>query len=129
MGKEEDLDMESLPPSVGGYLTIGGQVYKRPDNASLRFERKMKDLNQNVLTGYGMQSTVGFLKKHGGMMTNGEFNHATNPIDIVQNGQKIGEATGNEYILNPTQASKIAKESSFARKLFKSFERKAKKNK
>ena len=129
MGKEEDLDMENLPPSVGGYLTIGGQVYKRPDNASLRFERKMKELNQNVLGGYGMQSTVGFLKKQGGMMTNGEFNHATNPIDIVQNGQKIGEATGNEYILNPTQASKIAKESSFARKLFKSFERKAKKNK
>ena len=65
----------------------------------------------------------------GGMMTNDEFNHAINPIDIVQNGQKIGEATGNEYILNPAQASKIAKESSFARKLFKSFERKAKKNK
>ena len=129
MGKEEDLDMENLPPSVGGYLTVGGQVYKRPDNASLRFERKMKQLNQNVLGGYGMQSTVGYLKKQGGMMTNGEFNHATNPIDIVQNGQKIGEATGSEYILNPTQASKIAKESSFARKLFKSFERKAKKNK
>lgn len=129
MGKEEDLDMDNLPPSVGGYLTVGGQVYKRPDNAALQLERKLKQLNQNVLTGYGMQSTVGYLKKQGGMMTNGEFNHATNPIDIVQNGEKVGEATGNEYIINPTQAAKIAEESSYAKKLFKLFERKAKKNK
>jgi hypothetical protein len=65
--------------------------------------------------------------KQGGMMTEGEFNHSTNPIDLVQNGVKVGEATGNEVILNPTQAKKIAKESSFARKLFKKFEKNARK--
>ena len=65
--------------------------------------------------------------KSGGMMTKGKFDHKTNPIDIVQNGQKVGEATGNEYILNPKQAAAIAKESSYARKLFKRFERNAKK--
>ena len=65
----------------------------------------------------------------GGMMTNGEFNHDTNPVHLVQNGEKVGEATGNEYILNPSQAKKIAKESSFARSLFRRFERNAKKQK
>lgn len=94
-----------------------------------RFFEAVGNIGRNVLTGSGMQSVVGNLKKQGGMMTSGEFNHATNPIDIVQNGQKVGEATGNEYIINPTQASKIAKESSYAKKLFKLFERKAKKNK
>ena len=67
--------------------------------------------------------------KTGGMMTAGEFNHSTNPIDIVQNGIKVGEATGEEYIINPEQAAKIAQQSSFARKLFKRFEKNAKKNK
>jgi len=63
------------------------------------------------------------------MMTKGAFNHNTNPIDLVQNGEKVGEATGGEYIINPTQAERIAEESSFARKLFKIFERNARKNK
>ena len=67
--------------------------------------------------------------KQGGMVTKGSFNHDTNPIDIVQNGVKVAEATGNEYILNPKQAAAIAKESSIARKLFRQFERNAKKNK
>lgn len=67
--------------------------------------------------------------QHGGMMTSGSFNHNTNPIDIVQNGVKIGEATGGEMILNPEQAAKIKKESSYARKLFKQFEKKAKSKK
>ena len=65
--------------------------------------------------------------RHGGMMTDGSFSHKSNPIDIVQEGQKVGEMTGGEYIINPTQAKKIAKESSYARKLFKRFEKNAKK--
>jgi len=69
------------------------------------------------------------MNKQGGMMTKGAFNHETNPIDIVQNGIKVAEATGNEYILNPEQAAAIAKESSLARKLFRQFEKNAKKNK
>ena len=67
--------------------------------------------------------------RHGGMMTDGAFSHESNPIDIVQEGQKVGEMTGGEYIINPTQARKIAKESSYGRKLFKRFEKNAKKNK
>lgn len=69
------------------------------------------------------------VREHGGMMTSGAFNHNTNPIHLVQNGEKVGEATGGEYILNPEQAKAVAKESSYARKLFKRFEKNAKKNK
>ena len=63
----------------------------------------------------------------GGMMTKGSFSHAKNPINLVQDGKKVGEATGGEYILNPEQAAAVAKESTYARKLFKRFSKKAKK--
>jgi len=55
----------------------------------------------------------------------GEFSHDTNPIDLMQSGEKVGEATGDEYIVNPEQARKISKESKFARQLFKKFEKRA----
>ena len=77
---------------------------------------------------FGIKSIPGTYK-HGGMMTSGSFNHSSNPIDIVQDGVKVGEATGGEYILNPEQAARLKKESSYARKLFKQFEKNAKKNK
>lgn len=35
--------------------------------------------------------------------TPGEFSHATNPIDIIRKGRKIGEMTGGEAIFNPEQ--------------------------
>lgn len=67
--------------------------------------------------------------RHGGMVTGGEFNHDSNPIDLIQGGQKIGEATGGEYILNPDQAAAISRQSAFAKNLFKKFEKNAKKKK
>jgi hypothetical protein len=39
--------------------------------------------------------------------TGGKFDHKSNPIDIVQKGDKIGEMTGGEYIFNPSQVLKI----------------------
>ena len=63
----------------------------------------------------------------GGMVTPGEFSHKSNPIDIVKDGEKIGEATGNEVILNPKQQREIANQSDYARKLFKQFAKNAKK--
>ena len=115
------------------YLKVGETVFVRDMSPQQLYERelgrKLRAAGKNVLTGFGMQQTVPFMKKQGGMMTNGEFNHDTNPIDIVQNGVKVGEATGQEVILNPKQAASIAKESSFARELFKRFAKNAKKNK
>jgi hypothetical protein len=39
--------------------------------------------------------------------TPGEFSHATNPIHLVRNGIKVGEATGGELIFNPEQSGKL----------------------
>jgi hypothetical protein len=48
-------------------------------------------------------------EKGGVMKTKGDFSHKTNPIDLVQNGEKVGEATGGEYIFNPEQSKKMKK--------------------
>ena len=78
--------------------------------------------------GYNPESPFGIKQyDEGGMMTKGSFSHAKNPINLVQDGKKVGEATGGEYILNPEQAAAVAKESTYARKLFKRFSKKAKK--
>ena len=66
-------------------------------------------------------STDGQYMAENGMMTPGEFSHKSNPIDLVQDGQKIGEATGGEFIINKEQAASIAKQSDFAKNLFKKF--------
>jgi hypothetical protein len=55
------------------------------------------------------------------MVTGGKFDHKTNPIDIVKKGQKIGEMTGGEVILNPAQQKKLSKESAYFRTLLKKF--------
>ena len=76
--------------------------------------------------GYTMEGTeagdtldkqFGFAKK--GMRLPGKFNHATNPIALMRKGRKIGEATGDEIVLNPEQINKISKQSSYLRKLLK----------
>lgn len=65
--------------------------------------------------------------KNGGMMTGGSFSHETNPIDIIQDGEKVGEMTGGEAILNPEQQKKVAKQSPYFRKLMREFAMKARK--
>jgi len=65
--------------------------------------------------------------------TPGEFSHKTNPIDLVRNGTKIGEATGGELIFNPEQSGKLetlATEGNtelhkYLRGLFKKFNKKS----
>jgi hypothetical protein len=40
--------------------------------------------------------------------TPGEFSHDRNPIDMVaEDGTKVGEVTGGEYIFNPSQANRM----------------------
>ena len=48
-----------------------------------------------------------YAKEGGVTKTKGEFSHEKNPIDLVQDGQKVGEATGGEYIFNPQQSRKM----------------------
>jgi hypothetical protein len=141
------------------YSFVGGNVYQRDDSSLRSFEKgianKIGDAVQNSYPNPFLRGLAGAynavdswldnasrieqerqaaLRRSGnfatgGMVTAGEFSHKKNPIDIVQNGVKVGEATGNEYILNPKQAAAIAKESSYAKKLFKRFEKNAKKKK
>lgn len=59
--------------------------------------------------------------QEGGMITGGKFSHKTNPIDIIQSGRKVGEMTGGEVILNPSQQKKLSKESAYFRSLLKKF--------
>ncbi len=138
VGKKENYDaIKAATPSNVRVVTVGGKVYTKPMNEMQIKEQEyidaLKKSGRRFITGLGQLGTNTFggqyLKEQGGMITDGEFNHKTNPIDIVQNGVKVGEATGDEVILNPTQAKKIANQSSYARKLFKSFERKAKRGK
>lgn len=72
--------------------------------------------------GLGAQS---FMAKNG-MKLPGQFSHKSNPIDLMQGGSKIGEATGDEYVINPEQARKIAEQSKYASMLFKKFDNNAK---
>jgi len=67
--------------------------------------------------------------------TPGEFSHEKNPIDVVQDGTKIAEMTGGEYIFNPKQMAAIKKlvaESdgnklhTYMKSIIKKFEKKAK---
>jgi len=55
-----------------------------------------------------------------GLKLKGEFSHKTNPITMTnKSGEVVGEATGNEYIINPKQAAAIKKESKYFRNLLK----------
>lgn len=134
VGKKENLEeIKANTPSDMRVVTAKGNVYTIPMDDWQKMEKRIGEFLGDLFDGgtgqMNRSPVIQTLKKHGGMITDGEFNHKTNPIDIVQNGVKVGEATGNEVILNPTQAKKIANQSSYARKLFKSFERKAKRGK
>jgi hypothetical protein len=52
-------------------------------------------------------ASIGLPTGEKGMKTPGPFSHEKNPIDLVKNGVKIGEATGGEYIFNPDQSKKM----------------------
>jgi hypothetical protein len=59
------------------------------------------------------------MEQGGAIKTPGEFNHDSNPIYMVQDGDVVGEMTGGEYVLNPKQAKKIAAQSKYFRNLLK----------
>ena len=59
-----------------------------------------------ALDDIGITKKGGKIDKDGGV-TPGEFDHDTNPIDMVKDGEKIGEATGGELILPPDDVEEI----------------------
>ena len=63
----------------------------------------MKELGKAFLGGAKEGGKIG----EDGGVTPGEFDHEGNPIDMVQDGKKIGEATGGELILPPDDVEEI----------------------
>jgi|DEB0MinimDraft_6_1074348.scaffolds.fasta_scaffold01624_2 hypothetical protein len=111
--KSEEYDPSSTADKIAAGELPDNQGYQLADGSVL---------NPNMdLGAYG---AYGGSYKTGGK-TPGAFSHEINPIDLIRNGEKVGEATGNEYIVNPEQARKMSKESAFARRLFKKFDREA----
>ena len=134
-GRYDELLGRSTNPNV---MSVQYPAVQPPSESTRVQEYDQKrenliDLGRGVQNMFSPGNILGTAAKmifeQGGMMTEGSFNHNTNPIDLVQGGVKVGEATGGEYILNPKQAASIAKESSYAKKLFKRFEKNAKKKK
>ena len=92
--------------------------------SSLGFNRLGAQERQNLIgSSFGQTSALPIGEN--GMITPGEFSHDTNPIDIMQDGAKIGEMTGGEAVLNPEQQEKVAKQSPYFRKLMREFAMKA----
>jgi len=69
--------------------------------------------NKEKTTAYGKEGANIKAKEGGkidaeeGGVTPGEFDHDSNPIDMVQDGEKVGEATGGELILPPDDVDDI----------------------
>jgi len=81
---------------------------------------KEQEMKRRLLEQLGLNDRAAYMKE-GGMVTGGKFSHKTNPIDIVQKGKKVGEMTGGEVILNPSQAARLSKENAYFRSLLKKF--------
>jgi len=77
-----------------GPYQFGGLMQKKDANSI--------DTGDYNAGSYFFRNNGGFINK-----TPGAFSHEKNPIDIVAKGNKIGEMTGGEYILNPSQAAKM----------------------
>ena len=102
-----NFNFSSLLNMVGPTAGGGGMQVGRGFNFGDLFARPSLDMAPRL--------------EEGGMMTEGAFSHETNPIDIMQDGAKVGEMTGGEAILNPEQQKKVAKQSPYFRKLMREF--------
>ena len=82
---------------------------------------RLKDSERERLIASSFGQTGALPNAEKGMITPGEFSHDRNPIDIMQDGAKVGEMTGGEAILNPEQQKKVAKQSPYFRQLMREF--------
>jgi len=110
---EDELNKASSP-TLPGDNSMAGLTFGEADAANA-FElatqgmdldlSKPKDERSILDTGYAQGGEV----EDPVEKTPGEFDHDDNPIDIMQEGAKIGEMTGGEYIFNPEQAAEMRK--------------------
>lgn len=83
----------------------GTPVTPAPLSIGLGMARPKPQFTEQLITEEEIVPTM----EEGGEVekTPGEFDHDSNPIDIMQDGAKIGEMTGGEYIFNPEQAEEL----------------------
>ena len=89
---------DALRRELAGFTQAGGRIPHMEEGGQMP-EQGGEDLISRLLgqaEGRNMDKTPG------------EFSHERNPIHMIDDsGNKVGEATGGEYILNPTQAEEI----------------------
>tara|TARA_R110000824_G_scaffold58593_1_gene158274 strand:+ start:7238 stop:8077 length:840 start_codon:yes stop_codon:yes gene_type:complete len=146
-GIEQDIDLKNKEAQKGLSMFDYGRALQLEQGASQRErgmllsrEQARGQATQQGLTAVGQAGdvvmdmyTMGMAKGGKIKETPGEFSHKSNPIDLVRNGTKIGEATGGELIFNPEQSGKLetlATEGStelhkYLRGLFKKFNKKS----
>ena len=106
--KKKNTDKESAEAAaVKSFESFkpGTPVTPAPLNIGLGLPRPKPQFTEQIITEDEIIPTM----EEGGEVeeTPGKFDHDTNPIDIVQEGAKVGEMTGGEYIFNPEQAEEL----------------------
>lgn len=133
--KRQDDTMQALQFGAQGAEAEMGREFQREMMERGAAQAAMEGGLQNIAGGLGQLGSAAVYgtfegKKQtpelpemedGGMITEGKFDHKTNPIDIIRGGKKIGEMTGGEVVLNPSQQKKLSKESAYFRSLLKKF--------
>ena len=95
--------LEDIASGVGSMNPgVGTSTPKTKLDSSLFGSNGYQGLNPNKYMEEG-----GKIEAEEGGVTPGEFDHDSNPIDMVQDGEKIGEATGGELILPPDDVEAI----------------------
>ena len=102
--------IEDIASGIGA-MNFGDDSNNANDNFSNPTGRDINKQKRNQRTTPGSGELPsgekgGKIDKDGGV-TPGEFDHDSNPIDMVQDGEKIGEATGGELILPPDDVEDI----------------------
>jgi len=99
---------EGVFDKSGPYFDESGELHIPPDYTN---EQVLEAINKNLglpveewdeiildqPVGNGEQGMV--------IKTPGEFDHDSNPIDVIRDGAKIAEMTGGEFVINPEQAA------------------------
>jgi hypothetical protein len=124
MGKK-DVTEDTTPVATQETAAVGQQpamIAESDTEAVLReAARRQREADAQALISEEDFMMEPIRLQEGGMITGGKFDHKTNPIDIIHAGRKVGEMTGGEVILNPSQQKKLSKESAYFRTLLKKF--------
>ena len=124
MGKK-DVTEDTTPVATQETAAVGQQpaMIAESDTESVLREaaRRQREADAQALISEEDFMMEPIRLQEGGMITGGKFDHKTNPIDIIHAGRKVGEMTGGEVILNPSQQKKLSKESAYFRTLLKKF--------